>query len=235
MKTYTYGLVFCLAFCAIASQATAGGITFSDRVELGLTASQFFDPASGFTAGDTSHTNTVSTTVSGVKMDVTLTVEGLDAGGAAAGLEPIATSVGIDSPGGTTAEKTRINPGETLKVTFDSIAFSLDPAIPGMIADPASFATMSSIRLAAFDAGTDTYTYAGVGAGQASGDDTDTLAFAPAVALSAGDMFTITGDSGEFRTLYISLGGMSDIIPEPSTALLCLAMIGSATCIRRRK
>ena len=227
MKMFATGVLsLFLAIAITCSQATAG-IMPTVRANLGSDAGKFFDPASGFTAGDTSHTNTVSVTDSGIKMDVTITIEGFDSSGAPAALSPVAGSVGVDSPPpGNDSESTRLNPTESIKVTFDTILFTLSPPAPGLIVDPSSTGLLSSVALGAFGAG-DSFTYSGVGDAGASlsGNILDI-----SETISDGDMFTITATGGEFRLNYISLSGTADIIPEPTTATLGLAA-ASGCCL----
>lgn len=238
MKTLTLvpALLALLCFTATAEATTLEHIPA--RVALGSDAdisgfTGFF--SNGFVAGSTSHNNVLSFDDGVVQVDFDITVEGLDAGGGPAALTPIPTAVGIEGSGDSVSEETRIDAGETIKVTINDVAFSIIGAPANGVVDPASFeALMSTIRLSAFDSGVDTFTYAGAGAASVVGDDTDTISFVPRAPVVNGAMFTITADTGAFRGLFVSLAGEYTVVPEPATlSLVGLALIGLAA--QRRK
>lgn len=229
-----------LAVVCLASAAHATTIHhIPARVALGSDATisgftGFF--SNGFVAGSTSHNNVLSFDDGVVQVDFDITVEAFDEAGSPTALRPTPSAVGIDGAGDTVSEQTRIDTGESIKVTLNDVNFSVIGAPAVGSVDPGSFeALMSTIRLAAFDSGVDTYTYAGVGAAAVTGDDTDTIDFVPDQTLVDGDMFTITADSGEFRGLYISLAGeYCTVVPEPATiSLVALSLLG-LTAQRRR-
>ena len=221
----------------IALCATASAEMLDARIGLGIRIGDFFeDPGSGFVQGSTSFTNTMTFDDSVVEVDFTLTAEGFDAGGAPAGLFANNQAVGVE--GGSRDDK--IDAGETIKITFTDIEFTvIGVPGPGLEVDPSTItAFLSSIRLAAFNDGVDTFTYTGVGDANLVGDDTQTIEFVPDLVVDDGDMFSITADSGDFRGLFLSLdvtyGTRPDDneIPEPTT--LALAFIGAAALGRRR-
>ncbi|MEM8944844.1 MAG: PEP-CTERM sorting domain-containing protein [Planctomycetota bacterium] len=241
MKTFAYAVsVTATLLLFTSSDAHAASMeSFEARIGLGTSADSqgfagFFE--TGFVQGSPSHTDTISFDDGVVKVDFDVTVEGFEESGGPGGLRTTSAAVGVDGSGDTGSETTRIDAGEAIKVTFNDISFSIIGAPPaGMIVDPGSFeALISSIRFAAFDNGTDTYSYSGVGAGSVVGDDTSTLSFVPNQTIATGDMFTITGDSGEFRGLYISMSGNYEtVIPEPATlSLVALSLVGIA--LKRR-
>lgn len=191
--------------------------------------------SNGFVAGSTSHNNVLSFDDGVVQVDFDITVEAFDEAGAPTALNPIPSAVGIDGVGDTVSESSRIDAGEKIKVTLNDVNFSIIGAPADGVVDPSSFeALMSTIRLAAFDSGIDTFTYAGVGAGSVVGDDTNTVSFVPSQTLVDGDMLMVTADTGEFRGLYISMAGEYAVVPEPST--LCLVALSAlAIASQRRK
>lgn len=216
--------------------------TIDSRIGLGLTPDLQGFPAfftNGFSQGDTSHTNTISFDDGVVQVDYTVTIEGFDSGGSPAGLIVNNQAAGVELG----VVNNQIDPGESIKVTFDDISFSVIgvPPFPLMV-DPGTFeALLGSIAFAAFTPGTDTYTYAGVGAGSTVGDDTSRLEFVPHATLSNGDMFTLTADSGAFRALYISPSSQYELIPDPNLVPepATIGLVGlSMACLaatRRRK
>ena len=227
--TKPLALLGAFALLAPASAATM----IEARVNLGTNSANpigedFFTAASGFTQGDTSHTNTLTFTDGVVEVDITMTIEGFDAGGAPAGLIVNSQATGVELG----VENDQVDPGETVKFTYDAISFNDVGLPPGEILDTNVLdLILSTIRFTAFDAGVDTYTYAGVGAGGATGDDTLTLNVGTSV--DANDMFTITADSGAFRILYLSHEAVYASIPEPASAMLvAFASLGMA---RRRR
>ncbi len=217
---------------ALLAPASAS-IMIEARVNLGMNSANpigedFFTAVSGFTQGDTSHTNTLTFDDGVVEVSLTMTVEGFDAGGAPAGLIVNNQATGIELG----VVDGQVDPGETVKFTYDAIAFNDIGLPPGDILDTNVLdLILSTIRFTAFDAGVDTYTYAGVGAGGATGDDTLTLNVGTSV--EANDMFTITADSGAFRILYLSHEAVYATIPEPASALL-VAFASLAAMGRRR-
>ncbi len=235
MISFRLGATLIATLCLATSVQAMTMESIETRIGLGLTPDAQGFPgffANGFTQGDTSHTDTISFNDGVVQVDLTLTIEAFDAGGAPAGLIVNNSATGVEFG----VVNNQIDPGESIKVTYDDISFSTIGAPPMGFVDPSSFsALLSSIRFAAFDAGTDTYTYSGVGAGSTVGDDTDQLSFLPNYSLSNGDMFTITADSGAFRALYISGSGNYKVIPEPATiGLLALSTVVLATKRRVR-
>ncbi len=237
MKTLTTSLPTLLLALVLTTPAQAATmVDFPGRVALGSDAvisgfTGFF--SNGFVQGTPSHNNVLSFDDGVVKMDLDVTVEGFDESGPA-GLRTTGSAVGVDGLGDSGSESTRIDAGESIKVTFNDVAFSVIGAPPAGFVDPGSFeALMSTIRLAAFDAGTDTFTYAGIGAGFVVGDDTDTIGFVPSQPVDDGDMFTITADSGAFRALYVSVSGNYKVVPEPTTIGL-IAVSALAMAVQRR-
>lgn len=238
MKTITRAIVALVAIGMTTSSHAMTMESIEARIGLGTTMdlqgfAGFFE--NGFTQGDPAHTETLSFDDGVVQVDFNITVEGFDENGAAAGLRTTTAAVGVDGPSDTVGESTRIDTDEQIKVTFNSVIFSIIGSPPvGLVVDPSSFeALISSIRFASFTQGTDTYTYAGVGAASVTGDDTEEIEFVPAQAITDGDMFTITGNSGEFRGLYMSLSGNYKSIPEPATfSLLAISLIGIAASRR---
>ena len=230
------------AMAILITSAHAGSIqTIESRVGLGLTPDLQGFPAfftNGFTQGDTSHTNTISFDDGVVQVDYTLTIEGFDAAGGPAGLIVNNQATGIELG----VVNNQIDAGESIKVTYDDISFSVIGAPPfPLMVDPGTYeASLGSIAFAAFGAG-DTYTYAGVGAGSTVGDDTSRLQFVPATTISNGDMFTITADSGSFRALYLSQASQyaqipdPNLVPEPTTLGLLGLSVACMVATRRKK
>ena len=240
MKTLKLVPAIIAAVCLGTAVQAASLEHIPARVALGSDANisgftGFF--SNGFVAGSSSHNNVLSFDDGVVQVDFDITVEAFDEAGAPTALRPTPSAVGIDAPGDTVSEQTRIDAGEQIKVTVNDVNFAVIGVPPaGMIVDVSSFeALMSTIRLAAFDNGIDTFTYAGIGAGSVVGDDTDTISFVPNQTIVDGDMFTITADSGQFRGLYISMAGeYTTIVPEPATlGLIAISVVGLVA--RRRK
>lgn len=219
-----------IALSGILSIAgTASAAMIEGRVGLGIQLGDFFEPSSGFTEGDTSHTNTMTFTDGIVEVDFTITVEAFDSGGAPAGLTVNTQAAGVQLG----VNNTQVDPGESIKFTYDSVDFSVvGPAPGGQTVDPASYsAILSSIRLAAFTDGTDTFTYSGLGAGSITGDDTDTISVLAEIA--DGDMFTVTADTGAFRMLFLSHDARYGLVPEPTS--LAVVLVGLAGLAARRR
>ena len=193
----------------------------------------FFE--NGFVQGSPSHTDTVSYSDGTVQVDLNITVEGFDENLAPSGIRTTAAAVGVEGAGDTGFESTRLDTGEFITVTFNDINFSVIGVPPsGHAVDPTSFEVLiSTIQLAAFDSGLDTFTYTGVGASAVTGDDTNVLTFIPSQEVVDGDSFTILADSGAFRGLFVSLSANYATIPEPaSLGLMCLALLTYS--VRRR-
>lgn len=237
MNTLTRMSVAVAVLFAVTSAKAAVMETIESRVSLGTDAvdSQGFPgffATGGFVQGSTSHTNTISFNDGVVQVDYDMTIEAFDAAGAPAGLNVLAHAAGINL--GVTNDE--IDPGEVIKVTYNSITFSVLGPHPQGSVDPSSFqALLGSIRLAAFDSGVDTFTYAGVGAGSVTGDDTQELDFVPSAPVNDGDTFTITGDSGAFRALYISNATTYKVVPEPTTLAFCVMGLGCVAALRRTR
>ncbi len=242
MKTIFTATAMVASALLLPTTQAANIQTLEARVGLGLTPDLQGFPAfftNGFTQGDTSHTNTLSYDDGLVKVDYTLTVEGFDAGGSPAGLIVNNQAAGVELG----VVNSQIDPGESIKVTYDDISFSVIgiPPFPFMVDQGSYESSLSSIALAAFSSGTDTFTYSGLGAGSTVGDDTSSLTFVPPAVISNGDMFTITADSGAFRALFLSQSSQyelipdPDIIPEPATlGLMGVSIVCIATARRRR-
>lgn len=241
MKTRIFATALVASFLLL-STVRAGSIqNIESRIGLGLTPDLQGFPAfftNGFTQGDTSHTNTLSFNDSIVKVDYTVTIEGFDSGGSPAGLIVNNQSAGVELG----VVNNQIDPGESIKVTYDDISYSVIgvPPFPLMV-DPGTYeSTLGSIAFAAFSPGTDTYTYAGVGAGSTVGDDTSRLEFVPATTISNGDMFTLTADSGAFRALFLSQASQYELLPDPNlvpepTTLGLMALGLAAISVTHRK
>lgn len=234
MTSTLFKLSVVAGLSTLGSLASAAAI--DARINLGAASGNpigqdFFTAASGFTQGDTSHTNTLTFDDGVVAMSLTVTAEGFDSGGAPAGLRSNNQSVGVEGGAGNDT----VDPGESIKFTLEDYDFNVIGALPpGMTLDPDSLVVeLSSIRFAAFDGGTDTYTYSGIGSANVNGDDTNNLTLVPHADVSPGDMFTITGDSGSFRVLFVSFGGNYGTVPEPTAALIFAT--GAALIASRRQ
>lgn len=231
MRCITLGLS--LLATLVATSAFAGNIP--GRFVLGTEDApadgfpRFFNSASGFTQGDTSLTNTLSYNDGIGQVDFTITIAAFNAAGGPAGL-----NVGVGSSGVELGvDNLRIDPGETIKVTYDNIAYSqIGPGAGGLPIDFSTFDTvLNAIHLNSFGAG-DTFTYAGIGAGGITGDDTFEVLVGESI--SSGDMFSITGDTGAFKMQWVSQESTYELgVPEPSS--LVLAAFSLAVLATRRR
>lgn len=228
MKATTFSL-FTVAMVAFG--ATASAAMLEGRIGLGTQAGDFFEAGSGFTQGDTSHTNTMSFNDGVVQVDFTLTVEAFDAADNPAGLSVNNQAAGVELG----VNNTQIDPGESIKVTYDSIVVTVI-GMPGPLemVDPSTIVTnLSSARLTAFTPVVDTFTYEGVNEAGILGDDTQTIEIDSPIV--DGDMLEITADSGAFRWLFLSHNVMYDTkaVPEPTTFVMTL--IAAAGLSGRRR
>ncbi len=240
MKTIISAAAIVASALLLQTAHAANIQTIPARIGLGLTPDlQGFPPffTNGFSQGATSHTNTISFDDGLVKVDYTLTIEGFDAAGAPAGLIVNNQATGVELG----VVNNQIDAGESIKVTYDDISFSLidTPPFPFLV-DPGTYASsLSSIALAAFTAGTDTYTYSGVGDGGIVGDDTASLTIQTPI--TGGEMFTLTADSGAFRALFLSQSSQYELrpdpnlVPEPATLGLMGVSIVCIAAARRRR
>jgi len=218
---------FSLLAMLIATSASAAIIP-NTRIVLGTNDAptdfpRFFDSASGFIQGSTTFTNSVSFDDGVGKVDYTITIEAFDAAGAPAGLHVGVGATGVELG----VDGTRIDPGESIKVTYDTISHS---QIGGPTAIASFMTTLNAVRFNSFEAG-DTFTYTGVGAGGITGDDTFEVLVGASIA--SGDTFTVTGDTGAFGMQWLSHTTEYTLVPEPSTMIF--AVFGLvATVLRRR-
>ncbi|TWT97622.1 hypothetical protein Pla108_17740 [Botrimarina colliarenosi] len=232
MGRMSIGGSFLAALVALGSAAQ--GEMIEARITTGIDPGQFFSAASGFVNGASTHTNTISFSDGLVQADFTLTAAAFGPGGVPASLN-VANAAGVNTLG--VSGNSQVETGESIKFTYDSVTYTIVGVPPaGLTVDPSTFtASVSSIALAAFEVGTDTFTYMGIGSGGATGDDTGVLTLSPTV-ITPGDMSTITGDSGSFRVLYLSnsVGYGLRPVPEPTTAALAtLVTFGLIGCRRR--
>lgn len=225
-------LALSLIAAAIAAPAHAA-MLIPGRIVMGTSTTAIdgfprFFATGGFANGNSSHTNTVSFDDGVGKVEYNITVEAFNAAG------PAGLNVGVGATGVELGvDNTRIDAGESIKVTYNSITHSQIDLTPGTI-DPASWlTTLNAIHFNSFDDGTDTYTYTGVGAGGAVGDDSFELALDSPI--DGGDTFTIEGDSGAFKLQWLSHMTEYELgIPEPSSfAVAVLGLIGVATSRRK--
>ncbi len=238
MSTPTTKVLALVASLCLISSVQAGTIeTIDARTGYGLTPDGAGFPAffAGF-AGGTSYTNTTSFTDGVVQMDLDMTVEGFDFNGTPANLVVSNTATGIEVG----VDNMRLDTGERVKVTYNSITFSnVGPAPAGMVVDPSSYnAILDTVRLTSYDVGTDQYSYAGVGtvtnAVPIGTTQIDLEIFEP---ISDGDMFNITAVGGAFRLLFSSQQAQYETIPIPEPAtlgLMTLSMVGILASRRRR-
>lgn len=218
---------FSLFAMLIATSASAG--TIPGRIVLGTDDApadpfpRFFDTASGFIQGSTSFTNSVSFDDGVGKVDYTITIEAFNAAGAPAGLNVGVGAAGVELG----VDNSRIDTGESIKVTYDSISHS---QIGGPTTIASYITTLNAVHFISFGAG-DTFTYSGVGAGGITGDDTFEVLVGASIA--TGDTLTVTGDSGAFKMQWLSHVTEYELVPEPSTMIF--AAFGLvATVLRRR-
>ena len=170
-------------------------------------------------------------------MDLTIKVEAFGSDGVTpAPINVIPTAAGVQE---ISVGDDRINTGESLKFTYTNIAFSVIGPSPMGPVDISSFqAVLSTIRLVAWDPGTDSVMYTGVGA-PASLTENAPGRFATLdihTDITTGDMFTITaGANSNFRARFLSQAGNYSFVPEPTTlGLLADGFIG-AVCSRRNR
>ncbi len=173
----------------------------------------------------TSFQNTVSFTDGVGKVDYTLTVSAFDVAGQPANLYAGVGASGVEVGVG----DTRIDAGESIKVTYDNIAYS---QVGGTQPIGNWSTTLNQLHFNAFTAGTSQYTYTGVGAGGATGDDTFELVLGTPVV--AGDSFTVRGDGGDFRFQWISQAATYSVVPEPTTLALAAFGLIAISAGRRR-
>ena len=224
-----WNLILTLLATSIASSAFAG--TIPGRIVMGTSDTavdgfpRFFDSSSDFTQGDTSHTHTVAFDDGVGQVVYNITIEAFNSAGPA-GLNVGTGATGIELG----VDNSRIDPGESIVVTYNSITHSQIAPGPGPI-NPLTYDTkLNALHFNSFGAG-DTYTYSGVGAGGATGDDTNEILLGASIA--TGDSFTIMADTGAFRLQWISQVTQYELIPEPTTLALC-TLVFAPMLVRRR-
>ncbi|MCA9260277.1 MAG: PEP-CTERM sorting domain-containing protein [Planctomycetales bacterium] len=211
-----------LFLSASAAQAASFGAAF----ELTTIPGGFFDPASGYVNGSTSHTNTVCLDNGEVEICFDVTVEGFDAAGAPAPLHAFEFGSGV----ATGSHDRYLDEGDVYKVTYNAI--TVNSMVTNM-AVASAYVDLSSIRIAAWHDG-DQFTYVGVGDMNMVGDDTQHLSFPDDPELSPGSMFTVQADAGSFTMHTLSQGLNYELRPVPEPTSLALGLLGLLAWRRKR-